>query len=231
MSRRLQNLWDEEDDYDLEEHNMRAGLVASILMGIQNHRQTRNSLRQRLYLCRAELMPNPRFDTPWHQLRQSRNDRAYITTMGVDVATFDKLLLSGFAQAWDTTAIPRSDTDPQGNARIGARSLDAPGALGLLLHYLNSTMSATSLQQIFALIPSTISRYVAFSQSILLALLRASPDGAISWPQNLEEFEQNSLIIQVRSTILIGFEGAWLQTCQCRGVIHDSRGHLGVWTD
>ncbi|KAG2079010.1 hypothetical protein BDR04DRAFT_997850, partial [Suillus decipiens] len=33
--------------------------------------------------------------------------------------------------------------------------LNAGGALGFILHYLNSTMQETSLQQIFALIPCT----------------------------------------------------------------------------
>ncbi|KAE9395858.1 hypothetical protein BT96DRAFT_958416 [Gymnopus androsaceus JB14] len=39
--------------------------------------------------------------------------------------------------------------------RVHRRSLDAAGALGLILHYLNSTMLDVSLEQIFALIPTT----------------------------------------------------------------------------
>jgi len=50
--------------------------------------QTRN------YLCRPQLQPDPRNNTPWQVLFNSRNDRAFITTMGFDVETFE--LCSGF---------------------------------------------------------------------------------------------------------------------------------------
>ncbi len=41
-------------------------------------------------------MKNPRIGTPWQVLHGSRSDRAYITTMGVDCETFDKILEGGF---------------------------------------------------------------------------------------------------------------------------------------
>ncbi|KAG2363121.1 hypothetical protein BDR07DRAFT_1405295 [Suillus spraguei] len=76
--------------------------------------------------------------------------------MGIDVPTFSSLLTAGFAQAWYETPIPREDVSAHGTPRIGKCSLDAAGALGLALHYLNSTMHAISLQQIFAIIPTKI---------------------------------------------------------------------------
>ena len=53
------------------------------------------------------------------------------------------------------------------------RSLDACSALGLiilLVHYLNSTMLEVSLSEIFAIVLTTISRYitVTFTLGILL---------------------------------------------------------------
>ncbi len=102
-------------------------------------------------------MKNPRIGTPWQVLYGSRSDRAYITTMGVDCETFDKLLEGGFSHVWNTTPIPHYDVDQIAVPRIHRRSLDAAGALGLILHYLNSTMRETSLQQIFAIIPTTVS--------------------------------------------------------------------------
>ncbi|KAJ7784223.1 hypothetical protein B0H16DRAFT_1295971, partial [Mycena metata] len=99
-------------------------------------------------------------------------DRTYITTMGFDVATFASIVDAGFGVTWAATPIPRNDVSAAGKPRLGARSLDGAGALGLVLHYLNSTMREASLQQIFALIPTTVSRYITFGLRILLVVLR-----------------------------------------------------------
>ena len=81
-------------------------------------------------------------------MRNVGNDRAFITTMGIDVQTFESLLLP-FANLWDMQTINRSDVNPHGAPQPGRRSLDAAGGLGLILHWMSSTMSAFSLQQIF----------------------------------------------------------------------------------
>src|SRR4051812_37232520 len=94
----------------------------------------------------------------WQSIYQSREDRAYIHVLGIDVDTFDYLMDLGFRNAWETRPIKRSDTNQAGASRIGARSLDAAGGLGIALHFLCSTMSEVSLQIIFALVPSTVSR-------------------------------------------------------------------------
>ncbi|KAG2067739.1 hypothetical protein BDR04DRAFT_994166, partial [Suillus decipiens] len=67
-------------------------------------------------------------------LYDSQHDRAFITTMGVDVPTFSSLLTAGFAQAWYETPIPCKDVSAHGTPRIDKCSLDAAGALGLVLH-------------------------------------------------------------------------------------------------
>jgi hypothetical protein len=75
--------------------------------------------------------------------------------------------------------------------------LDAAGALGLALHWVNSTMREISLQQIFALAPTTVSRYIQFSLDILLAVLRQIPNARIQWPSGINQFQEyNDLIIQ-----------------------------------
>ncbi|KAI0726542.1 hypothetical protein C8Q72DRAFT_765923, partial [Fomitopsis betulina] len=86
------------------------------------------------YLTRTELLPDPCIDTPWQRLWESQNNHTFITTMGVDVATFHYILDNGFARRWNSTAIPRTNTNPRGQPRLGWRSLDAAGALGLYLH-------------------------------------------------------------------------------------------------
>ncbi|KAG8936367.1 hypothetical protein FRC00_008899 [Tulasnella sp. 408] len=124
--------------------------------------------------------------------------------MGFDVATFDFLLTSGFSDAWDSTPIPRADTSSLGEPRPNARSQDAAGALGLALHYLNSTMSEKSLQQIFALVPATNSRYLDFALDILLRTLQSLPDASITFPRSLRRYEYLSSLIEARHPSLKG---------------------------
>jgi hypothetical protein len=124
--------------------------------------------------------------------------------MGFDTQTFQDILEAGFSGTWYMTPIPRGDTAATGNPRPGARSLDAAGALGLALHFLNSTMREISLQQIFALVPSTVSRYIHFSLDILLAVLRQIPDARIRWPADVEEFQAYNDLITIRHPLLEG---------------------------
>jgi hypothetical protein len=188
----------EEDDYEAD-WEMAASAVTIMWLGAEEARIQRAERRQqsRLYLCRPQLLPNPRFDTPWQVLFASNSNRAFITTMGFDVETFNSIIDAGFGAAWYSTPIPRGDVSIAGKPRPGARSLDAAGALGLVLHFLNSTMREISLQQIFALIPTTVSRYITFGLSILLAVLRTIPDAMIKWPGSVEEFQSlNNLIVE-----------------------------------
>ena len=150
------------------------------------HRQNESCL----YLCK-QLMPFPHVDSPWQHLYESQDDCAFITTMGLDVETFHNILDSGFQERWDSTSIPQPDVAFQGQPCLSARLLEASDALGLTLHYLNSAMLEISLQQIFALIPSTVSQYLNFSKKILLETIRTMPEGGIIFPHG-EEFEQEN---------------------------------------
>ncbi|KAG6848521.1 hypothetical protein H0H93_016319 [Arthromyces matolae] len=201
----LQALEEAEDKAEDEEIEGAAAVAALLALTVEEARQIRADRRHpnRLYLCLAQLLRNPHVGTPWQALYHSRNDRAYITTMGFDVATFDSILDSGFVHAWTWTPIPRLDTSTTAAPRPGAQSLDAPGALGLVLHYLNSTMQEISLQQIFALIPSTVSRYINFGLRILLNVIHNVADAQIAYPVGSEFQELNDLIVE-RHPRLIG---------------------------
>ncbi|KAI7933714.1 hypothetical protein MJO28_017506 [Puccinia striiformis f. sp. tritici] len=52
------------------------------------------------------------------------------------------------------------------------RSLDAAGGLGLLLHWLSSTMAGHSLHQIFAITPAVCAQCLQHARSILLTVLK-----------------------------------------------------------
>jgi hypothetical protein len=118
---------EEEDDEDAHEQELEqsAALAAVALMviGGEESRRLRTERRQpsRLYLCRPQLLPNPRKDTPWQVLYQSQSNRAFITTMGFDVDAFEHIIKSGFARMWYERSIDRSDRDmTTGNPRPSA---------------------------------------------------------------------------------------------------------------
>ncbi|KAF9019862.1 hypothetical protein BDZ89DRAFT_1093804 [Hymenopellis radicata] len=183
----------EEDEIAADDLEQVALLAAYIYLGASQSRAARSARRVRTYLTRPELLPNPREATPWRALYDSRSDRAYITTMGLDVETFDFVIQNGFGLAWNSIPIPRAD---------------APGygALGLILHWLNSTMSDVSLMEIFALIPSTVHRYIEFGLTLLRDTLREMSDAKIQWPKGSQFQENNDLIVR-RHPLLIGAFG------------------------
>lgn len=206
----LHMLQNEEIEEEQDEQDRAMEIAAAIIcVGAEEARlaRARNRLPSRLYLCRAELCPNPHINTPWQYLYRSRSDRAFITTMGFDVETFEGILSAGFAQKYYETPIPRDDVASTGSSRPGRRSLDAAGALGLVLHFLNSTMREISLQQIFALIPTSVSRYNNFSLTILLDTIKSMPDAQIIYPRNAREFEECNYLITNRHPRLLGAFG------------------------
>lgn len=69
-------------------------------------------------------------------------------------------------------------------------------------------MLEISLQQIFALTPSTVSRYLDFSKTVLLRTIRGMEEGAIKMPQSLQEFAAESALICERHPLLDGAFGA-----------------------
>ncbi|KAF7763994.1 hypothetical protein Agabi119p4_8538 [Agaricus bisporus var. burnettii] len=194
----------------LEEEDELAVAAAGIVIYLDEEvRRMRNArrARNRQYLLRADLLPNPRLDTPWQALYNHQNKRGFVTTMGLDPDTFQIILDSGFRDLWDSTPIPRSDTNSGGIPRLSRCSLDAAGALGLILHYLSSPMLEVSLCEIFALIPATVSRYIQFSLSLLLQTLRRMPQSRVCYLTGSEFQEQNDLIV-VRHPRLTGAFGS-----------------------
>lgn len=196
-----------EDDEDDEEDALLAqgALAGLVLLGVAERQQERIEKRRprRLYLTRRDLLSDPRHGTPWQQLWSSQNDRAFITTMGIDVQTF-RLLLDGFAPRWNSIPIPRDDVSSTGHPRLGRRSLDGAGALGLLLHYLGSAALETTLELIFAIIPTTMSRYLYFARKILLDVVKNMPEGAIRMPATRSECEELTELVCARHSLLHG---------------------------
>jgi hypothetical protein len=113
------------------------------------HWQTR-----RRYLIHSDLLPNPCLNTPWQALYSGQNNCAFITTMGIDVPMFHYIFSHGFVTLWESLPSPAMIFLSL-LTLVLIDSLDAASALGLILHWLNSTMQEVSLMQIFVLIPTS----------------------------------------------------------------------------
>lgn len=201
----------EEQEEEWEEDDLveqATGLLGLMRIGAEEARKLRaeRRLAHHMYFTCSDLLPNPQVDTPWQVLYNRKNDRAFITTMGLDVASFELILNSGFSDQWNHTPITRRNISQLATPRIHTRSLNAAGSLGSVLHYLNSTIGEVSLQQISALIPSTVSRYINFSMPMLLKVLRQMPEASICWPEG-EEFEDLSALVVERHPLLSGAFG------------------------
>jgi hypothetical protein len=178
----LQHWLEVEHEKEFQDQLWLAAAVLIVRLNEDHAWAIENRHPRQQYLRRPNLLPNPWFGTPWRRLYERHKDCAFITTMGVDTATFCSILEAGFGSLWYSHTIPRTDTHTAGHPQAGRRSVDAEGGLGLVLHWLSSTMPQVSLQQIFALVPSTVSRYLRFALSILIKVLRQMPSAVIAWP-------------------------------------------------
>jgi len=77
-----------------------------------------------------------------------------------------------------------------------------------MILFIQNSPIKLNLGQIFALIPSTVNRYIRFSQAILSFVLRGLPEATIQWPTQDAEFHENSCIIQERHPLLNGAIGS-----------------------
>lgn len=105
LEEKLENETEDEDE-EIEQWVV-VGLL--IWLGAQEARQWRaeRRLAHKTYLMRPELMYNRHLDTPWQKLYNTRNGRAFITTMGFDFTTFSAILDADFEEAWDSNPISR----------------------------------------------------------------------------------------------------------------------------
>jgi len=206
---RFFELWDafeEEDEAVVQHERWLYESCRTILAAGTAGREIQAAARRttRRFLRRADLLPDPKGQTSWMAIFNSRADHVYITTMGLDVATFDLLLDSGFRQNWMTRTVSRDDVNTAGFSRRRRRLLEASGGLGLVLHYLNSAAEEVELQMIFALTPSSCSRYIRFGLNTLSLTLSKMPAAQIRWPTERQMQEYSDMIETRHGSILRG---------------------------
>jgi hypothetical protein len=227
--------WDEDDDDDDQyDENFRRRRLALFVVGIAVIAGLRRKERRqasRAYLTRPSLPPVPRADSAWAYLYGARIDRAFIVTMGVDVRTFHFILERGFAELWDSPPISRDDVRPHGSPRLEKRSLDAAGVLGLVLHYLNSTMLLVTLQQVFAIVPSVSSCYLHFGMKLLHHALLKIPEAKIAWPCE-DKMAEWAAMLRVRHPHVrhgIGFVDGVHLPLECHGEEEVQNAYYNGW--
>jgi hypothetical protein len=83
-------------------------IMTLALLGKRVHIQTLQT-----YWTFKDLMGNPQTNSAWSHMRLARNNRAFITVMGLDVATFEAIL-EHFDKAWTSSTIPQADVNTHG---------------------------------------------------------------------------------------------------------------------
>ena len=86
-----------DNDYyhDRAQHHRKRRRVLAVLLAEVLRRREEWTQRQNMhctYLTHSDLNPSPHIGTPWQHMHARGNDHAFITTMGIDVATFEYLL-------------------------------------------------------------------------------------------------------------------------------------------
>src|SRR5690348_1255510 len=79
-----------------EELEVAALFITAAAVRSEEAREERRRRIRRLYITRADLLPQPRVTSAWQALWSERSDRAFIHLMGLNVRAFEFILDSGF---------------------------------------------------------------------------------------------------------------------------------------
>jgi hypothetical protein len=121
--------------------------------------------------------------------------------MGIDFATFESILVP-FNLAWSSSTIPRANLNPVGAPQPHCRSLDAAGGLALILHWLNSTMAAYTLQQLFSITAAVCLQELLHARQCLLTVLKDLRITRITWPSLESKCQRFSNMIEQKFPLL-----------------------------
>jgi hypothetical protein len=148
----------------------------------------RSALRDRHYLRRNALVDPEQ--SPARKLLQSRDDSAYVDTLGFDCAAFDSLV-QACAPWWADFREP---------ALAGGRppKVDLPLALFIVLMWLNSTCKQKTICLCVGLPPATVSRYIKIGLEMLRDSLRHVHDARIEFPSS-EEMADLAIAASIRT--------------------------------
>jgi len=129
--------------------------------------------RNRSYLVSRSLLP--RCESAWRHLCCFGDDMAFRCTTGFSRHAYD-ILLECFVHDYKAR-------------RLGGPTIEPGDALGLILHWLNSTMRAKTLSMLFSIPSGSISRVLQRALHALSLTLARLPEASIRWP-SVERMEE-----------------------------------------
>jgi len=143
-------------------------------------------LRRRKRRIPRCALTNPHYSS-FQVLLASRNDQAYITVTGLDVATFHHLLVR-FERLYkcyspytvDGKIVPLRHQ--QGTRGGRPRSLDAAGCLGLVLCYSRTRGSLFAMQLMFGVTHSVLLVFLKFGMRLLYKVLKEDEGAQVCIP-------------------------------------------------
>ena len=145
-------------------------------------------------------------ESAWSRLYHSRNDQSLVTLTGFDYRTFNWLLRM-FEPVYNRYG--PGDNDKKGYVvrmphpdRGRPRMLSAADCLGLNLAWTRLRGSTTSLQLLFGMTGSRVSKWLLFGRCLLIAILCNHPDLAVRIP-TAARIRQYKQIIQTRHPSLV----------------------------
>jgi hypothetical protein len=156
----------------------------------------RRKIRNRFYLSASDLPDHS--ESPWAYLWANQNDSAFMATCGFSIRGFFHIL------EFFEPCYYKLHGEPSGVGR--KRTFDTAGSLGLVLHFLNSSMRQKSLAQIFGAPPATISRELQRSMNALELAVNQMESAKIKWP-SVDEMKEYSQLICNREPCLSGCFG------------------------
>ena len=136
-------------------------------------------LRSRRYIT-SSCLPDPK-ESAWSILWKNGDDLSFISLTGFDRQSFIELHDYIF-ENYNFNSTGRKS------------KLDTHAKLGLLLHFLNSTMKLKTLCQIFGVSQSTVSRELSKMSRLTLDRLYQHPKAKIVWPNQKSKAEFAEMI-------------------------------------
>lgn len=165
----------------------------------QKHRA---SLRRRHYLQRVHVGLTQH--STWRIILSHSNDAGLLDVTGLTRAAFTRLH-SVFRPLW-LIEHPRE--------RRSQRQLRSEDVVGLVLHWVQSTMRCKTLCQVFHTPPATVSRLLRRGMRVLRSSLQSMADAAIRWPSatEMEAFAAAVTAYEPGLTNIFGFvDGVYFQ--------------------
>ena len=156
-----------------------------VLLSSEAHRLETKAEDSRTLLRDSIVAQN---ESPWAHLYASKCDRAFIKYTGVNVATFERLLLAFTPLYSMTTPYNRGGQYFRRlNIPRTSRTVFAADGLALALRWCGSQCSHDMLVPFFGMLPTMISTYLPYCLSLWLIVLKNDRAAHIGFPSAREQ--------------------------------------------